>query len=122
MRLPPGLFWTLTDCPFVLFSVGWPGKAELTLSGCFRPAGGKTLVLQGVGKENLFTVADVCSFPRSKLDTYFSRVQDYLPAASARKLALGDPGHPWLFLFHKEIIYIESRSFRSDLRKPSKVS
>lgn len=88
MKLPPGLFWILTDCPFVLFSMGWPGKAELTLSRCFRFAGGKTVVLWAVGKENPFSVADVCSFLRSKLETCFSRVQDYLPPTSARKQRL----------------------------------
>lgn len=49
--------------------LGWPGKAELTLLGCFRLAGGKTVVLRVLGRRTHSLFAGVYSFPRSKLET-----------------------------------------------------
>lgn len=36
MSLPPGLFWTLTNDPFLFFSMWWPEKTETALPGFLR--------------------------------------------------------------------------------------
>lgn len=55
MRLLPGLFWTLTNDPFLFFSVWWPEKAETALPDFLGFLAVK-MTLWNVGRESLLLV------------------------------------------------------------------
>lgn len=81
------------------------------------------MLLWDVRKKNLFTVCQCVQSPEVKAE-HLAQPGAGLHTSSLcqKRAALGGPGCPWLFLFHREVVHIESRSFGSDLRKPSKVS
>lgn len=76
-----------------------------------------------VRKKNLFTVCQCVQSPEVKAE-HLAQPGAGLHTSSLcqKRAALGGPGCPWLFLFHREAVHIESRSFGSGLRKPSKAS
>lgn len=81
------------------------------------------MLLWDVRKKNLFTVCQCVQSPEVKAE-HLAQPGAGLHTSSLcqKRAALGGPGCPWLFLFHREAVRVESRSFGSDLRKPSKAS
>lgn len=81
--------WAVLDLgklPFALFSMGWPGKTELTLLGCFRLSSNNNGVVVGCWEgEPSHCLSTHDSILRSKLDTQLSQMQSYMPLTSAGK-------------------------------------